>query len=70
MNGRVEGVPGLIRVEREDPLVVSCAPCGAVAQRWGYDPVELLPWAVIGHWLSEHWHGAHDEMLVDGQEES
>jgi hypothetical protein len=37
-------------------------------QIWGYDPVELLPWTVIKHLLTEHWDGAHDPTLIDGQE--
>ncbi|MGH8885180.1 MAG: hypothetical protein ACRDYX_08415 [Egibacteraceae bacterium] len=69
MSGRVEGVPGLIRVEWQDRLAiaVSCAQCGGAAQIWSYDPVELLPWKVIEHLLAEHWDGAHDLTLADGQ---
>jgi hypothetical protein len=63
---RVEGVPGLIRVECEDPLVASCAACLRMAQEWGYDPVEVLPWAVIEHWLSEHWDRAGLDEQADG----
>jgi hypothetical protein len=64
----IEGVPGLIRIEYENPLVVSCAKCGGVTQIWGYDPAQLLPWKVIEHLLIEHWDDAHDETLLDGQE--
>ncbi|MGH8898971.1 MAG: hypothetical protein ACRDZ4_18595 [Egibacteraceae bacterium] len=44
-----------VRVERDDPLVVSCADCGGVRQLWGYEPIELLPWKVVEHWLVAHW---------------
>jgi hypothetical protein len=39
-----------------------------VTQLWDYDPVELLPWKVLEHWLCEHWDGAHNPTLIDGQE--
>jgi hypothetical protein len=68
VSGRVKGMPRLIRVECQDPLAVSCATCGGATQIWGYDPVELLPWTVIKHLLTEHWDGAHDPTLIDGQE--
>jgi hypothetical protein len=55
-----------VRVEREDPLVVSCAACGGVAQLWGYEPVELLPWRVVKHWLSVHWDRAGLDEQADG----
>jgi hypothetical protein len=44
-----------VRVEQDDPLVVSCAACGGATGLWGYEPVELLAWKVIEHWLVEHW---------------
>lgn len=68
VSGRIEGVPGLILVKCQDPLAVSCAKCGGVTQIWGYNPVELLPWTVIEHLLTEHWDGAHDPTLLDGQD--
>lgn len=55
----------LFQVERDDPLVVSCAACGGATQRWGDDPVELLPWGVIEHWLAVHW----DRAGLDEQED-
>jgi hypothetical protein len=69
VSGRIEGVPGLIRVERQDQhgVAVSCAQCGGAAQIWAYDPVELLPWKLIEHLLAEHWDGAHDPTLINGQ---
>jgi hypothetical protein len=70
VSGRVEGESGLIHVECQGSLVVSCAMCGGMTQRWRYDPVELLPWTVIEHWLSAHWDGAYDEMFLDGEDRS
>ncbi|MGH8900926.1 MAG: hypothetical protein ACRDYA_04405 [Egibacteraceae bacterium] len=69
MSGRVEGVPRLIRVEWHDQhgIAVSCAKWGDAAQIWAYDPVQLLPWKLIEHLLAEHWDGAHDPTLIDGQ---
>jgi hypothetical protein len=64
----IEGVPGLIRIECQNPLIVSCAKCGGMRQIWGYDPVQLLPWKVIEHLLTEHWDDAHDPTLVDEQD--
>ncbi|MGH8901347.1 MAG: hypothetical protein ACRDYA_06605 [Egibacteraceae bacterium] len=55
VSGTVEGVAGVLRIERENPLIVSCAACGGVTQLCGYGPVELLPWKVIEHWLTVHW---------------
>ncbi|MGH8886424.1 MAG: hypothetical protein ACRDYX_14865 [Egibacteraceae bacterium] len=58
MSGQPEGrKPSVsrIRVERDDPLVVSCAACGGVTQLWTYEPVELLFWKVVEHWLVERW---------------
>lgn len=68
MSGRIRAIAQMIRIEWEDQhgIAVSCARCGGVAQIWGYDLVELLPWRVIEHLLSEHWDGAHDPALVDG----
>jgi len=70
MSDRIEGVPGMVRVEWQDPagIAVSCAKCGGVAQVWDYDPVELLPWKVIEHLLAEHWDGAHNPALANGQD--
>ncbi|MGH8897566.1 MAG: hypothetical protein ACRDZ4_11200 [Egibacteraceae bacterium] len=68
MSGKIEGVPGLIRVRCQDPLAVCCANCGGVTQVWGYDRVQLLPWKVVEHWLTEHWDGAHDPTLLDRQQ--
>ncbi len=70
MTGSIQGVPGVIRVEREVPLIVSCAACGHVTQLWDDEPVQLLPWQVIEHWLSEHWDGAHDETLLSSRDRS
>ncbi|MGH8902175.1 MAG: hypothetical protein ACRDYA_10950 [Egibacteraceae bacterium] len=53
-------------VEREDPFVVSCAACGGVTQLWGYEPVELLPWKVVEHWLTAHWDRAGLDEQADG----
>jgi hypothetical protein len=60
-----------VHADQGDLLVVSCGTCdGWVVQLWGYEPVQLLPWKVIEHWLSEHWDGARDETLLDSEDSS
>ncbi|MGH8902544.1 MAG: hypothetical protein ACRDYA_12910 [Egibacteraceae bacterium] len=47
--------PPVFFIDRKDSFVVSCGACGGVTQLWTHEPVELLPWKVIEHWLSVHW---------------
>lgn len=52
----MEAQPRILRVDNDDPLVVSCAVCGWAPDA-PPDPSDLLPWPVIVHWLTEHWDG-------------
>ncbi|MGH8897343.1 MAG: hypothetical protein ACRDZ4_10060 [Egibacteraceae bacterium] len=50
---------GVVFVDREVPLVVSCAACGWTPSPWSPKPGVVLR-TVVDHWLAEHWAG-HDE---------
>lgn len=58
------GKQAVLRIERDDPLVVSCAVCGGVTQVCGDE--DLLPWKVLEHWLRVHWDRTGLDEQADG----
>ncbi|MGH8902982.1 MAG: hypothetical protein ACRDYA_15255 [Egibacteraceae bacterium] len=49
------GRPAVVRVERADPLVVSCSACGWVPKPWQPDDPRPLLHGVVDHWVEVHW---------------
>ncbi|MGH8899565.1 MAG: hypothetical protein ACRDZ4_21695 [Egibacteraceae bacterium] len=58
-------LPETVRAVRSGGVVRDLRGC---VQLWTCEPLEMLPRSVIEHWLSEHWDGAHDKTLVDGED--
>ncbi|MGH8886252.1 MAG: hypothetical protein ACRDYX_13955 [Egibacteraceae bacterium] len=47
---------GVVFVDREVPLVVSCAACGWTPRPWS-PRADVVLRGVVDHWLAEHWAG-------------